>query len=283
MIDRVNGNEYRGYPQLKTPDAADKTGDGEKFSLAYQRARDDKDEKESGGREKDLAAHAAGRPGESAGQDGVRLELSSQGQRAASMGAAGAKDGAGTEGASQTSGLLSIFRSVREFLGSAWAALKNILYRIWNDVPAEQESGVSGQTAETDVLSEQIAEAVVADEGLETAARNAGTETAIADEGVGTAAAGESMAAAADEELLTPEALREAQISEEKRLDREVRPYLKSGNLSQVINLVTDNGKKTVAIHSTLLTYYDRTGKVVEPNASDRERILHGDRNTRRT
>lgn len=65
-------------------------------------------------------------------------------------------------------------------------------------------------------------------------------------------------------------------------LDREIRPYLKKGDLDQVINLLTDNGKKTIARNSNLLTYYDKNGRMVEPNASDRERILHGDKNTRK-
>ncbi|MDE6748413.1 MAG: hypothetical protein K2K21_05025, partial [Lachnospiraceae bacterium] len=68
----------------------------------------------------------------------------------------------------------------------------------------------------------------------------------------------------------------------EERLDREIQPYLRKGDLNQVISLLTDNGKKSVAMNSTLLTYYDRNGKMVEINASDRERILRGDRNTKR-
>jgi len=58
--------------------------------------------------------------------------------------------------------------------------------------------------------------------------------------------------------------------------------YLRRGDLNQVISILTDNGKKTAAKNSTLLTYYDRTGRMVEPNASDSQRILYGDRNTRK-
>lgn len=36
---------------------------------------------------------------------------------------------------------------------------------------------------------------------------------------------------------------------------------------------------KYVVRNSDLVTYYDRSGKLVQPNASDKERILHGDRN----
>ncbi len=67
----------------------------------------------------------------------------------------------------------------------------------------------------------------------------------------------------------------------EARLNQEIQPYLQKGDLNQVINLLTDNGKKAAARNSTLLTYYDRNGRMVEPNASDSQRILYGDRNAR--
>ncbi|MBD5459261.1 MAG: hypothetical protein HDR27_11900 [Lachnospiraceae bacterium] len=68
----------------------------------------------------------------------------------------------------------------------------------------------------------------------------------------------------------------------EARLNQEIQPYLRKGDLNQVINLLTDNGKKTAARNSTLLTYYDRNGRMVEPSASDSQRILYGDRNARK-
>ncbi len=66
----------------------------------------------------------------------------------------------------------------------------------------------------------------------------------------------------------------------EEYRDREIRESLRSGDMAQVIDLLTDNGKRTIARNSTLLTSYDKNGRVVEPNASDAERVLHGDRNT---
>ena len=64
--------------------------------------------------------------------------------------------------------------------------------------------------------------------------------------------------------------------------DKEIQQYLRSGNLEQVISLLTDNGHKTMAKNSSLLTYYDRTGRLTSLSASDQERILHGDRNVRK-
>ena len=67
---------------------------------------------------------------------------------------------------------------------------------------------------------------------------------------------------------------------EEECRDREIQEFLRIGDVDQAINLLTDNGKRTIARNSTLLTSYDKNGKVVEPSASDMERVLHGNRNT---
>lgn len=66
----------------------------------------------------------------------------------------------------------------------------------------------------------------------------------------------------------------------EEGREREIQESLRIGDMDQVINLLTDNGKRTIAKNSTLLTSYDKNGRVVEPNTSDMERVLHGDRNT---
>lgn len=70
---------------------------------------------------------------------------------------------------------------------------------------------------------------------------------------------------------------------EEKQAERDekIRKHLRSGNLEQVISLLTDDGRRSVAKNSTLLTYYDKNGKLTQINASDRERILHGDRHVK--
>ncbi len=68
-------------------------------------------------------------------------------------------------------------------------------------------------------------------------------------------------------------------MGEESR-EQEIQESLRIGDMDQVINLLTDHGKRTIAKNSTLLTSYDKNGRVVEPNAADMERVLHGDRNT---
>ena len=68
-------------------------------------------------------------------------------------------------------------------------------------------------------------------------------------------------------------------VDEESR-NRKIQQSLRNGDIEQVISLLTENGKRTVAKNSTLLTSYDRNGRVVESNASDRQRVLYGDKNS---
>ncbi len=84
--------------------------------------------------------------------------------------------------------------------------------------------------------------------------------------------------AAEDETVREEKANLETQQAER---DEKIRKHLRSGNLDQVISLLTDDGKRSVAKNSTLLTYYDKNGKLTQINASDRERILHGDRHVK--
>lgn len=67
----------------------------------------------------------------------------------------------------------------------------------------------------------------------------------------------------------------------EAERDEKIRKQLRSGNLEQVISLLTDDGRRTMAKNSTLLNYYDKSGKLTQLSASDKERILHGDRHVR--
>ncbi len=66
----------------------------------------------------------------------------------------------------------------------------------------------------------------------------------------------------------------------EDSLEGMILQLLSEGKREQAVNLLTENGRRTVAKNTTLLTSYDKNGRVVEASASDRERTLHGDRNT---
>ncbi len=74
----------------------------------------------------------------------------------------------------------------------------------------------------------------------------------------------------------------EALEKEQQEKEAKIRECLASRDMNRMVSLLTEDGNKTLARNSTLLTYYDKTGKIADVNVSDRERILHGDRNVRK-
>ena len=71
-------------------------------------------------------------------------------------------------------------------------------------------------------------------------------------------------------------------VPEKERLTEEYNREKNVLGYEDMINTITNNGERFLAKNSTLLTYYDRNGKLIQINASDRERILHGDKNTKK-
>ena len=239
MVNGVNGNEPYNYTQLKMPDAADKTGNGEQFSLAYQRAKEETDEKDEKDKSDELGSAETGRP-RTVMQSGVKLELSGNAQTL---------DAAKNDSAGQTNSTgQGLVETVRSWVTTFLQAAKGLLYKIWND-----------PTPEVVATTEEIEEA--------------GEPERLSEE---------YRALKNLEELQNPETAAKQQIEREAKKDEEIQKLLRSGNMEQVVNLVTENGQKTMAKNSTLLTYYDRSGKIAPLSASDQERILHGDRSTRK-
>ncbi|HOO80471.1 MAG TPA: hypothetical protein PLZ77_07590 [Lachnospiraceae bacterium] len=63
------------------------------------------------------------------------------------------------------------------------------------------------------------------------------------------------------------------QQSDEER----IAEYLKKKDTEGVINVLTKNHTKQPARNTSLLTYYDRRGNIVNMGRTNTERILHGD------
>lgn len=244
MVNRVNGNDYYDYSKLKMPDAADKAGNGEKFSLNYQRAQEEKEDeehKDQAGEGKETKTN--GRGGQrTVMQGGVRLELSGNAQSVSDM---KREDAAQAHAAGQ--GLADM---VRSWVSGFVQAVKDFFYKIWNDEAPETPQ-------------DSVADAETVIEGPERL-----TEEYLALKNL--------------ENLRDPEETAKRQLQREAAREKEIQQYLRSGNLEQVLSFVTQNGQKTMAKNSTLLTYYDRTGKITPLSASDQERILHGDRNVKK-
>lgn len=245
MVNRVNGIEPYDYTQLKTPNATDKTGDGEQFSMAYQRAQEEKEDKDKTDKTEESGASGAGTH-RTVMQSGVKLELSNSGQKAVN-----------TELSAQHAQLSgqNLIDTVRKWIGVFIRSAKELFYKIWYDPVPQGEV----------VLQEDIS---AQDETADAAEPERLTE--------------EYKALKDLEELQNPENAAKLQMEREAAKDKEIQNLLRSGNMEQVLNLVTENGQRTMAKNSTLLTYYDRSGKIAPLSASDQERILHGDRTARK-
>lgn len=248
-IDRIDGNKYYEYTKIKNLNVSDAD---EKFSLDYKQnelspeAKDKKDTKD----DKKVSEQEMGG---AAKQNGVRLEISQNGRLAATdkhRQTAQAKKvfGAGMSPA-------ALLESVKEFVTGAVAAVKDFFYKIWND-PQPEDSSAAVRTDENELFQQTGSNAVQTIQDTDASEPDASEES------------GQDTAA--------------SYRMKEAKLDKEIQPYLRNGDLEQVISLLTDNGRRASARNSTLLTYYDRNGRMIEPNASDRERILYGDRNTRK-
>lgn len=66
---------------------------------------------------------------------------------------------------------------------------------------------------------------------------------------------------------------------EEAEKQVQMQAVLKSRNLDSLAAILSENGKKHLAKNTTLLTIYDRRGRIVAIDEAERERILHGDKN----
>lgn len=182
------------------------------------------------------------KPGIEIKKQGVRLELTG------GRGTAGGFENTASEKEGQAEGV-GLFASFSSIFQDFLQAVKDFFYKIWNDPP--QEAVSSDVTPEE---AERYTEEYYAMKGI------APPEPA------------------AEEEVLEDE---KSYADIQAQQDEKIRKSLRSGNLEQVISLLTEDGRRTVAKNSSLLTYYDKSGRLTQINASDRERILHGDRHVR--
>lgn len=245
MVNRIDDN-YITYTKTKNVNIPNT---GEKFSLNYNQEELQTKDNEK----KDKADKSEKERKDAAEQSGVRLELSNNGKTSS---VDRLKTTETSKEQASASGQ-SIVDLLREIVTTAISAVKDFFYKVWNE-PAKTNETVdaedSGEITESMTMAES---AELSTEQLKEAEEQNTQDATVQDTAM-------------------------VQKMNEERLDREIQPYLRKGDLNQVISLLTDNGKKTVAMNSTLLTYYDRNGKMVEINASDRERILRGDRNTKK-
>lgn len=59
----------------------------------------------------------------------------------------------------------------------------------------------------------------------------------------------------------------------------EIREIFRRGNQKEIENFLSDNGRKHLVKNSDLLTQYDKTGMIIGVDRSDKDLILHGNKN----
>ena len=243
MIYRVGDNDHPSYDYSRQK-PTQVSGDGEKFSLDHQKEEALSSPKEEKGEDKKLHEKT---PGASLREkSGVKLELSGAGTKQAS------KEGIGNNAsANDASSMGELWESVRETFRKIVQYAKVLWDEIWNDPPPTVESvDVTPEEAERYTEEYYALKKRPPREEIQTEPPVSG---------------GEEMTNT---------------VKTDNR-DAEIQKYLHSGNLEQVLSLLTDNGKRSIAKNSTLLTYYDKSGRLTPVNPSDSERILHGDRRTK--
>ncbi|MDE7187124.1 MAG: hypothetical protein K2O13_06410, partial [Lachnospiraceae bacterium] len=168
--------------------------------------------------------------------------------------------------------LSDLLNTVRSWINVFIQSFKGILNRIWNDPVPEEEVLQTEDVPmeETDRLSEEYLD--INSSKIMNGRELSGSPVHV-DEGI---------PASGREGTWNPESAAGNPLPDRAAREREIQKYLRTGNLEQVISLLTEDGHRTIAKNSTLLTYYDRTGRLTSLSASDQERILHGDRNTRK-
>lgn len=253
MVNKIDGSSNYIYTKQKKIDIPDTD---QKFSLDYKNGEMSskaKDKKDLSDQEKQQSVE----------RGGVKLELSVGAQTAD----ADRQTRAEKEKTKSEPGQVPLLETIRSYVMAAIAAVQEFFRKIWNDQPAEEGTADDGEMlTETPDTMDMLVETVDANEmPAETSNSN------------------EILAETADTDEIVDNSDQELALSAEMdpgRLDREIQQSLRDGDVDQAISLLTDNGKRTVAKNSSLLTSYDKNGRVVEPGASVRERALHGDRNT---
>ncbi|MCM1183549.1 MAG: hypothetical protein NC337_09260 [Roseburia sp.] len=273
MVNKVNGNNYYTYNRQKSINVSDT---GEKFSLDYNRDGLQTDSKKD--KSKDTE------------ENGVRLELSGSGQPTAKPVETTVSRVPAAK-ASATAKQPTLLGTLQELLTSLFSAIGSFFSKLWNE-PAPDEVKDSTEASVEAQDAEVFAEAGQAEPDTENIQANAVelTQEDVFEQAVNAffaeklqetdSSAALSEASETDIDLTEEDAETAYRMSRE-RLEEEIRPYLRNKDMAQVINILTDNGNRTVAKNSSLLTYYDKRGRITEPTASDRERILYGDKNAR--
>ena len=288
MIDKIKGNDVYGYADQK-----------KRKNPAVRAYENTPGQKEAAGHKIDQKRGTGSMKQPEKGSQGVILDLSSQSGREKAK--AAQTDGEALSGV-LTQTLRKLFAPVIRWLKNFWESDTAAAGNAGKMRPGSNQAAgqIQGQTEEMALTAQQETSEYTAQQ--KDAAADIQGQTEDGRSGVlGTAASDliqgslEQAGEAADLTAQTAyEILESSRIETEDDLQGlppledidDLPKYgaisdeaVKSGNLEQIEQLLTRNGARQLAHNSDLLTYYDRRGRLIELDETQRYRVLHGDKN----
>lgn len=245
MVDPVNNRGYQEYNRINVK-VGTNVENGEKFSLNYGQEEDESGKKEDGKTKVET--------------DGVIAEFSSQTQTRYGGAGNGKTGTAQTEeyidfGAAAERARGFIGELVKAFSGFI-SSIKKALLDFWNS-----DSAVSEEHAQDALPGAE--DALSGTEDGENIIDVTDRSQAIGGENV--------LSAVEAEGVVEHPPSMEFQIPKPEDRKAQAKQYLENEDLM-----------RRYVKNSDLLTYYDRSGKLVQLNGADKNRILHGDKRTSR-
>lgn len=159
--------------------------------------------------------------------------------------------------------------TLRAFFDRAKRALRQLWAAIWESRPADKDSVLTKEELR-DALSEN-GNAKDAADITDVESNAATTDGLSAADSMGTAADHAADSGASVQNAAAQDTLHAAN-------DARILHALKSGDQKNFRSLLSEDGRRTPARNSSLLTYYDARGNLISPDASVQQRVLHGDR-----
>lgn len=241
MIDRINNQKYYEYSKINKQKKETTESAEFHMDLGKQGVIYEKNEQKKA--EKTETSFEEEKEQKASTQsNGVKLEISSQGY----------------EKSEKEKTKASFLEGVKKYAAIAVDLLKNIWDKIWNEQTSAKE------TEFPEILEEQMAQKYGPEE----------TGLALPEEATGFP--DEVMS----ETITEPSGWRTSnQIAESIYTQEEIRQIFRRGNQKEIEDFLSNHGERHLARNTDLLTQYDRKGILVGINNSDKELILHGNKN----
>lgn len=254
MIDKVSNQKYYNYSKVnqqkrETTESAEFHMNLGKEGVIYERNQK-KPEKSQEAAMKAEEQEA----GASSQRGGVKLEISHRGY----------------EKSVRERQRTSLVEEVRKFAEIAVNFLKSVWDKIWNDYSQPKEAEFP------EILEEQLAEqeGISEETGLVLYGENADFPKEMEKY--------RETISGADEVGRTEELYHKKlsnQIAESIYTQEEIRQLFRRGNQKEIEDFLSNHGEKQLARNTDLLTQYDKRGSLVGLNSSDKDLILHGNKN----